>query len=94
MKIEQICTRSAFSGVSWGISAYGDDILEAVDARELRVWTEDLCEMAAEDRADLVLEVRAGILRILIEADREFIHVVLQCRSYIVRGDILEVVPP
>lgn len=73
MKIEHICTRNAVSGVSWGISAHGDEILEAVEARELSVWTEDLCEMAVEDRADLVLEVLAGILRILFETDREFI---------------------
>lgn len=67
--MEHICTRSAVSGVSCGISAYGDEILEAVEARELRVCTEDLWEMAAEDLADLVLEVRAGILRMFIESD-------------------------
>lgn len=79
MKTEHICTRSAVSGVSWGISAYGDEILEAVEARELRVWMEDLCEMATEDRADLVLEVRAGILRTLDSGDsRVFREVVLQ----------------
>lgn len=60
--MEHICTRSVVSGVSRGISAYGVEIREAVDALELRVCTDDLCEIAADDRDDLVLEVRAGIL--------------------------------
>ncbi len=67
MKIEQICTRSAVSAVSGGISAHGDEIREAVEARKLSVCTEDLCDIAADDRAGLVLEVRAGILNAWME---------------------------
>lgn len=35
------------------------DIRDAVDARELRVCTDDLCETTAEDRVDR--DTRAGI---------------------------------
>jgi hypothetical protein len=50
-----------------------------------------LCEIAAEDRADLVLEVRAGILRILLkQAVDLLLEGVFQRRLYIILGrDIL-----
>jgi hypothetical protein len=41
---------------------YGDEILEAVDARELSVCTDDLCETAADVREDLAVDTRPGIL--------------------------------
>lgn len=60
-KIEDTCVRNSFSGVSCGTSAYGDESLDAVEARELSVCTEDLCDTAADVRADLVVDVRPGI---------------------------------
>jgi hypothetical protein len=57
-----ICIRSALSGVSCGISAYGVEIRDAVEAREFRVWTEPLCETTPEARVDLAVETLAGIL--------------------------------
>jgi hypothetical protein len=44
---------------------YGDDIREAVDARELRVWTEDLWDTAADVRVERE-DTRPGILKILL----------------------------
>ena len=40
---------------------YGEDILDAVDAREFNVWAEDLWDTATDVRADRV-DTRAGIL--------------------------------
>ena len=39
----------------------GEEIRDAVEARELRVWTEDLWETAADVRVDLE-DTRPGIL--------------------------------
>jgi hypothetical protein len=63
-----------------GISAYGDEILETVEVRELRVWREDLWEMAAEDLADLVFEVRPGIFSSFVDYDDGFLLPVFQRR--------------
>lgn len=53
--------RRALSGVSWGMSAFAfDDAREAVDPRGLKLETDDLCDTAADDRADL--EVLVGML--------------------------------
>jgi hypothetical protein len=41
---------------------YGEDILDAVDAREFSVWTDDLWDTAADGRADRAVETRPGIL--------------------------------
>jgi len=60
--MEDIWVRSSLSGASSGISTYGVDILDEVEARELRVAAEDLCETAPEVREDLAVDTRAGIL--------------------------------
>lgn len=57
-----IWVRNSLSGDSSGASIFGEEILEAVDARELRVCTEDLCDTAAEVRDDLAVDTRPGIL--------------------------------
>jgi len=59
---DETCVRSSFLGVSSGASTYGEEILDAVDAREFSVWTEDLCDTAAEVRDDRAVETRPGIL--------------------------------
>jgi len=41
---------------------HGEEILDAVDARELSVWTEDLCDTAADVRDDRAVETLPGIL--------------------------------
>ncbi len=41
---------------------YGEDILEAVDAREFSVWIDDLWDTAADIRDDRVVDTRPGIL--------------------------------
>ena len=51
--------RKEESGPSSGISALLLEGRVAVDARDLRVWIEDLCEIP-EERADLV-EMRPGM---------------------------------
>lgn len=38
-----------------------EEILDAVEARELSVWVDALCETAAEVRVDLVAETLLGI---------------------------------
>ena len=60
--IEEIWVRSSFSGVSSGASMHGEEILDAVDARVLCVWTEDLCDTAADVRDDRAVETLPGIL--------------------------------
>jgi len=44
---------------------YGEETLDAVDARELSVCTDDLCETAVDVRADLP-DTRPGILRVVL----------------------------
>ena len=61
--MEEICVRSSFSGVSSGVSRYGEEILDAVDAREFSVWTEDLWDTAAEVRDERAVETLPGILK-------------------------------
>jgi hypothetical protein len=41
---------------------YGEEILDAVDAREFSVWTEDLWDTAADVRDDRAVDTRPGIL--------------------------------
>ena len=60
-----ICVRNSFSGDSSGTSTYGEDILEAVEARELSVCTEDLWDTAADVREDLTVDTRPGIVWIV-----------------------------
>lgn len=59
-KTETTWARSAFSGVSAGISMLTADARDAVEARGLKLETEDLFEIAFEILADLV-DVLAGI---------------------------------
>ncbi len=63
--MEEICVRSSLLGVSSGISTYGTEILDAVDAREFNVWTDDLCDIAAEVLEDRAVETRPGIMNIV-----------------------------
>jgi len=66
-KIEQVWIRSSFSGVSSGTSTAEEDILEAVDARELSVWVDALWETEARtERAD---DTRPGILSYIRRVD-------------------------
>jgi hypothetical protein len=60
--MDEICVRSSFSGVSSGASMYGEEILDAVEAREFSVWMDDLWDTAAEVRDDRAVETRPGIL--------------------------------
>jgi hypothetical protein len=58
-----ICVRKAVSGVSSGISTYGVDMRDAVDARvELGVCADALRETAVDDLADLVADTLPGIV--------------------------------
>jgi hypothetical protein len=64
----EIWARNSFSGVSSGTSIFGDENLEAVDPRKLRLWTDDLCETAADVREDLAVDTRPGILGFVMSA--------------------------
>jgi hypothetical protein len=55
-----IRVRRTVEGPSSGMTTFGDDIREAVEAREFRVCTDDLCEIAVDVRVDLV-DTRPGI---------------------------------
>jgi hypothetical protein len=48
---------------------YGEEILEAVDARELSVCTEDLCDTAADIRVDLAVDTLPGMLRVFAASE-------------------------
>ena len=61
------------SGDSSGTSTYGEEILEAVDARELSVCIEDLWETAADVREDLAVDTRPGIVWIVSNRDCRFV---------------------
>jgi hypothetical protein len=61
-KIDEIWVRNSLSGLSSGTSPYGEESLEAVEARELSVCTEDLWDTAADVCADLVVDTRLGIV--------------------------------
>ena len=55
-----ILTRSAVEAPSSGITTVGEEMREEVDARELRVGTEDLREI--REAVDVRVETRPGIL--------------------------------
>jgi hypothetical protein len=63
--MDDTCVRNSFSGVSSGTSTYGEEIRDAVDAREFSVWTEDLWDTAADVRDDRAVDTRPGILKFL-----------------------------
>ncbi len=63
--MEETCVRNSFLGVSSGTSTYGEEIRDAVDAREFSVWAEDLWDTAADVRDDRVVDTRPGILTFL-----------------------------
>ena len=60
-KTDETWPRRALSGVSMGMSRFADEARDAVDARGLKLATEDLCETAADCR-DALVEVRAGMV--------------------------------
>jgi hypothetical protein len=63
--MEDTCVLNSFSGVSSGTSTYGEEIRDAVDAREFSVWMEDLWDTAADVRDDRAVDTRPGILKFL-----------------------------
>lgn len=62
LKIELICTLKGVSSVSGGISTYGEEIRDAVEAREFKVCIDDLWDTALDVLVDLVPETLPGIL--------------------------------
>lgn len=60
-KMVHICARSAVDGPSSGITTVGDDIRDAVDAREPRVGTDDLCD--SREAVEFRVDTRPGMMK-------------------------------
>ena len=59
-KMVHICARSVVEGPSSGMTTVGEDIRDAVDAREPRVGTDDLRD--SREAAEVRVETRPGMV--------------------------------